>query len=72
MSKAIRPLPKFSSEAQERAYWESHDSSLHVDWAKAKKLSLPNLKPTTKAPSDPLPQLRLDAIKIAAIARDVR
>ena len=71
MSKAIKPLPKFSSEAQERAYWESHDSSAHVDWTKAKKANLPNLKPTTKTISLRLPQHLLDSIKTAANARDV-
>ena len=71
MSKAIKPLPKFSSEAQERAFWESNDSSAHVDWTKAKKVSLPNLKPTTKTISLRLPQHLLDSIKTAANARDV-
>ena len=71
MSKAVKPLPKFSSEAQERAYWESHDSSAHVDWTKAKKANLPNLKPTTKTISLRLPQHLLDSIKTAANARDV-
>ena len=71
MSKAIKPLPKFSSEAQERAFWESHDSSVHIDWTKAKKVNLPNLKPTTKTISLRLPQHLLDSIKTAANARDV-
>ena len=71
MSKATKPVPKFSSESQERAYWESHDSSAHIDWTKAKKVSLPNLKPTTKTISLRLPQHLLDSIKTAANARDV-
>ena len=41
-------IPKFKTEAQERAYWETHDSSDHVDWSKAKKVMLPNLRPSTK------------------------
>jgi hypothetical protein len=49
MSKPTKePIPKFKTEAQERAYWESHDSSEHVDWSKAQKVKLPNLRPTTK------------------------
>ncbi len=71
MNKPAKPVPKFSSEAQERAYWESHDSSVHIDWTKAKKVSLPNLKPTTKTISLRLPQHLLDSIKTAANARDV-
>ena len=69
------PIPKFKTEAQERAYWESkangHDSTVHVDWTKAQKVKLPNLKPTTKTISLRLPQHLLDGIKVAANARDV-
>ena len=68
---AKEPIPKFKSEAQERAYWETHDSTVHVDWTKAQKVKLPNLKPTTKTISLRLPQHLLDSIKVAANARDV-
>ena len=71
MSKPNKAIPKFNSEAQERAYWESHDSTDHLDWAKAKKVTLPNLKPTTKTISLRLPQHLLDSLKVAANARDV-
>ena len=64
-------IPKFKTEAQERAYWETHDSSDHLDWTKAKKLMLPNLRPSTKTISLRLPQHMLDSIKVAANARDV-
>lgn len=64
-------IPKFKTEAQERAYWETHDSSDHVDWTKAKKITLPNLRPSTKTISLRLPQHLLDSIKVAANARDV-
>lgn len=71
MNKPTKTIPAFTGEAQERAYWESHDSTEHLDWAKAKKVSLPNLKPTTKTISLRLPQHLLDSIKVAANARDV-
>ena len=64
-------IPKFKTEAQERAYWEAHDSTNHVDWTKAKKITLPNLHPSTKTISLRLPQHLLDSIKLAANARDV-
>jgi predicted DNA binding CopG/RHH family protein len=64
-------IPKFKTEAQERAYWESHDSTAHVDWTNAQKIKLPNLRPTTKTISLRLPQHLLDSIKVAAHARDV-
>lgn len=72
---AKQPIPKFKTEAQERAYWESdtqgQDSTVHVDWTKAQKVKLPNLRPTTKTISLRLPQHLLDSIKVAANARDV-
>jgi predicted DNA binding CopG/RHH family protein len=64
-------IPKFKTEAQERAYWEAHESTAHVDWSKAQKVKLPNLRPTTKTISLRLPQHLLDGIKVAANARDV-
>ena len=64
-------IPKFANEAQERAYWESHDSTEHLDWSKAKRATLPNLKPTTKTILLRLPQHLLDSLKVAANARDV-
>ncbi len=71
MHKLLTPHPKFASEAEERAFWEKHDSADFVDWTKAKRAALPNLKPTTKTISLRLPQHMLDSIKAAANARDV-
>ena len=51
-----KAIPKFATEAQERAYWEKHDSTDYLDWSKARKVTLPNLKPTTKTISLRLPQ----------------
>jgi predicted DNA binding CopG/RHH family protein len=71
MSKQTKAIPNFATEAQERAYWEKHDSADHLDWSIARKATLPNLKPTTKTISLRLPQHLLDSIKVAANARDV-
>ena len=71
MGKLNKTVPKFSNEAEERIFWESHDSSAHVDWATAKNVAFPNLKPSTKTISLKLPQHLLDEIKVAANARDV-
>jgi predicted DNA binding CopG/RHH family protein len=68
---AKKAMPQFKTEAQERAYWEANDSTTHVDWSKAKKVKLPNLRPSTKTISLRLPQHLLDSIKVAANARDV-
>jgi predicted DNA binding CopG/RHH family protein len=71
MSKLSKTIPRFKNEAEERAFWESQDSTAYVDWSKAKRAVLPNLKPTTKTISLRLPQHLLDSIKAAANARDV-
>ena len=47
MNKRHEAIPRFETEAQEREYWESHDSSPHLDWSLATRAVLPNLKPTT-------------------------
>jgi predicted DNA binding CopG/RHH family protein len=71
MSKRLKTIPKFSSEAAERMFWEKNDSSNYLDWGKAQVATFPNLKPSTKTISLRLPQHLLDAIKTAANARDV-
>jgi predicted DNA binding CopG/RHH family protein len=71
MSKRRKNIPKFKSEAEERAFWETHDSTEYLDWTKAQQVVMPNLKPSTKTISLRLPQHLLDSIKAAANARDV-
>ncbi|MFN5027808.1 MAG: BrnA antitoxin family protein [Burkholderiales bacterium] len=71
MNMPTKAIPKFANLLEERAYWESHDSTDHLDWSKAKKATLPNLKPTTKTISLRLPQHLLDSIKVEANSRDV-
>jgi len=70
MSKA-KKMPEFKNEAEERAFWESHDSSEYVDWKQAKRAQFPNLKPSTKTISLRLPESLLDSIKIEANKRDM-
>jgi predicted DNA binding CopG/RHH family protein len=71
MNNPLKAVPAFFNETEEREFWETHDSSEYVDWTKARKAVLPNLKPTTKTISLRLPQHLLDSIKVAANARDV-
>jgi predicted DNA binding CopG/RHH family protein len=71
MSKKVKPLAQFNSEAEERAYWETHDSAEHIDWSKAEKVRLPNLKPSATSISLRLPNALLERIKVAAGKRDV-
>jgi predicted DNA binding CopG/RHH family protein len=71
MDKQLKQIPVFADEAQERTFWETHDSTDYLDWSKAQPVVLPNLKPTTKTISLRLPQHLLDSIKAAANSRDV-
>ena len=67
----IKSIPKFRSEAEERRFWETHDSSDYVDWSKATRVRFPNLKPSTTSISLRLPVALLERIKVAANKRDV-
>ncbi|BBO99506.1 type II toxin-antitoxin system BrnA family antitoxin [Sulfuriferula nivalis] len=71
MNKQLKPIPKFANEAEEQAFWDKEDSADYLDWTKARKVVLPNLKPSTKTISLRLPQHLLDSIKAAANSRDV-
>jgi predicted DNA binding CopG/RHH family protein len=70
MSK-LQKIPEFASEAEERAFWESHDSSDYMDWRQAQPTAMPNLKLSTKTISLRLPEGLLDRIKIEANKRDM-
>ncbi len=71
MSRKRNLIPRFKSEAEERQYWETHDSSDHVDWGRAEKVRFANLKPSSKSISLRLPTDLLEQIKVAANKRDV-
>jgi predicted DNA binding CopG/RHH family protein len=71
MRKKVKTIAKVRNEADERRFWETHDSSRRVDWSKAERVRLPNLKPSTTSISLRLPVTLLDRIKVAANKRDV-
>ena len=71
MTAKLKKVPRFANEAEERRFWETHDSTDYVDWSKARRARFPNLKLSTTSISLRLPQDLLDCIKIAANKRDV-
>lgn len=71
MSKRKKSRPEFKTEAEEREFWESHDSSDYLDWSKARDVRMPNLKPSTRSISLRLPESLLERIKIEANKRDM-
>lgn len=70
MSK-LKKMPEFKTEAEEREFWETHDSTDYLDWNQAKHASFPKLKPSTKTISLRLPETLLDRIKVEANKRDM-
>ena len=68
MKKAIR---KFKIEDAERHFWASHDSTDYIDWRKARRSTLPNLKPSSQTISLRLPKPMLERLKTLANKRDV-
>ena len=66
-----KKIPKFKNEAEERLFWQNHDSSEYIDWSEAEEVVLPKLKPSTKTISLRLPESMLEDLKILANKRDV-
>lgn len=69
--KARKKLPRFESEAEERAFWANHDSADYLDWSEAKPEVLANLRPSTSTISLRLPDFMLEELKLLAHQRDV-
>jgi hypothetical protein len=63
-----KTLPTFTSESDERRFWETHDTSSFVDWSQARVAVFPNLKPSTETISLRLPAALLAELK--ALARE--
>ena len=67
----MKKIPKFITEAEERDFWAKADSSDYIDWSKARRVLLPNTKPSLRTISLRLPELMLEELKIIANKRDV-
>lgn len=66
-----KKVPEFRSEEEEREFWAARDSTDYLDWKKAKRAVLPELRPSLKTISLRLPQSMLDELKLLAHKRDV-
>lgn len=69
--KKDKTVPTFQSEREERAFWETHDTTEYVDWSHAKVAVFPDLKPSTETISLRLPAGLLAELKALANKRDV-
>lgn len=64
-------VPIFKSEADESAFWQTHDSADYTDWSRARRVRLPALRPSTATISLRLPESMLEELKLLAHQRDV-
>ncbi|MBB6146480.1 putative DNA binding CopG/RHH family protein [Silvibacterium bohemicum] len=66
-----KKIPEFRSEEEEFEFWSKADSTEYLDWSAAKRIKLPNLKPTLRTISIRLPVAMVEDLKILANQRDV-
>jgi hypothetical protein len=73
MKRPLKALPRFRTEAQERAFWSApgRDSTQYLDWGNARLARFPNVRLSTQAISLRLPVSLLERIKLEANKRDV-
>ena len=69
--KRFKPIPRFRTEAEEREFWATHDTTEYLDWSKARRAVFPNLRPSTETISLRLPAPLLADLKVLANERDV-
>ena len=56
-------LPKFKNEDEEREFWSNIDLSEYYEPSDFKRVSFPNLKPTTRSVSIRIPNYLLTRVK---------
>lgn len=69
--KKLKTLPVFKTEDEEREFWTTHDSMDYLDWSRAERASLPELKPSSRTISLRLPVAMITNLKVLANKRDV-
>ena len=69
--KTLKTIPKFKDDEEEREFWATHDSTDYIDWSKAKRTVMPNLKTSTESISLRLPSPLLARLKELANQKDV-
>ena len=66
-----KPIPKFKNEDEEHRFWATHSALDYFDSSTARRVTLPNLKPSVKTISIRLPEMMLEELKLLANKRDV-
>ena len=66
-----KKIPEFRNEDEEREFWAGHDSTEYVDWKKARRVVLPELRPPRRTISLRLSESMIEELKLLAHRRDV-
>lgn len=69
--KPLKKIPTFKDEDAEREFWSTADSTEYLDWSKADRVTLPNLRPSLRTISLRLPESMIAELKLLANKRDV-
>lgn len=69
--KQLKQIPHFKNEAEEREFWQTHDSTEYVEYKSVENWKFPNLKLTSKPITIRLPQTLIDRLKIRAHKKDI-
>ena len=67
----LKRVPEFKSKKEEFEFWSTHDSTEYVDYSKARRVLLSNLKPSTRTISVRLPESLIEHLKLLANKRDI-
>jgi predicted DNA binding CopG/RHH family protein len=68
---ALKKVPKFDTEDDERDFWATHEATDYLDFSQAEEAVFPNLKPSTRSISLRLPVSLIDRLKMLANKNDV-
>jgi predicted DNA binding CopG/RHH family protein len=68
---ALKKIPVFKTEGEEREFWTRADSTEYVDWSKARVVRTPSLRPSTTPISVRIPDTLLTELRLLANERDV-
>lgn len=67
----MKKVPRHRNEDEEREFWCKADSTDYVDWKRARRVTLSNLKPSLRTISLRLPEMMIEELKLLANKMDV-
>lgn len=71
MKKALKRIPKFKNEKEEREFWQTRDSTEYVEYKSLENWRFPNLKLSTKPITIRLPESLIERVKIKGHKMDI-